>query len=60
LIIAMVEPGGYAGAEWVIDRYEWATSANIPAQHRHAVLGLHLGYDVRSMSRHDDGLKGVD
>jgi hypothetical protein len=50
--------GGYAGAEWVIDLYEWATSADIPAEHRHAVLGLLLGYDVRSISRHDEGLNG--
>jgi len=50
--------GGYAGAEWVIDLYEWATSADIPAQHRHAVLGLLLGYDVGSISRHAEGLNG--
>lgn len=47
---------GYVGAEWVIDLYEWATSAVIPARHRHAVLGLLLGYDVGSISRHNEGL----
>ena len=53
---------GYAVAGWVIDLYEWVTSVDgrvaVPERHRHAILGLLLGYGSAAISRHQDGLEG--
>ena len=50
---------GFAAAEWVIDLYEWTTSSvAVPAKHRHAILGLLLGYSTTAIDQHLQALGG--
>lgn len=45
---------GYASASWSVDLYEWAVkSPGVPQEQMHRIIGLLLGYDPASVSRHE-------
>lgn len=50
---------GFASAQWVIDLYQWITSGvAVPPEHRHAILGLLLGYSTSAIDEHLQALSG--
>lgn len=45
---------GYAGARWVVELYEWASSnMEVPQEKRDCILGLLLGYSVPSVADYE-------
>jgi hypothetical protein len=45
---------GYAGNRWCIELLQWAQSDAVPAQHRHRIIGLLLGYSVEAIHRFEE------
>lgn len=42
---------GFAAQPWVVSLYEWVAKQNAaPAEHRHRILGLLLGYDPSAIA----------
>jgi hypothetical protein len=50
---------GYAANRWVLDFYEWSVKDRaIPAQQRHRIVGLLLGYSPVAISRYEESGSG--
>jgi hypothetical protein len=52
---------GYAAAAWVIDLYRWLVSVvddELPAKHRHRIVGLLLGYGVGAITDYEEQAAG--
>lgn len=46
---------GFANSRWALDLYEWVVKdPGVPQEQRHRIIGLLLGYDAPSISRHED------
>ena len=45
---------GYASGAWCIDLLRWTESDAVPAQHRHRIIGLLLGYSVDAIRMHEE------